>query len=226
MGRPGSGKSLYMLWILEQFVKAGRKVASNIELTPECPFIDKVALLDDPEEEYPVFREECNGKPYRAFWHYLGPGWAIVIDEADNYFDCTDHGKMAKDVRLYFKQHRKLKHDVVLGVQCVDNLYVRIRRMVQSWIVCEYTRSTAGFVEKHFPLSWSRFIRGEYCDQALRQLVNAGHFWYHEAQRMFSWYRTEQIVGTTAHYAEWMNNHNGKETHDEGPQAHANYQPT
>jgi len=200
-GLPGSGKSLYLLWVIWQAVRSGRPVATNIELTPNCPFSDDVILLDD-SSEYPVFVQR--GKETRAFWHFMPPGVLYVIDEADNYFDSMDFTRLheaGNDVRLYFKQHRKRGDDLVLAVQNLDNLWARIRRMVQSWVICDWNyRSRPLF--KYFPIRWSKFVREEYGHESMREgtFLSAGFFSYREAQELFGWYRTEQLIGDIASY--------------------------
>ena len=207
LGLPGSGKTLYMLWLMQQYVNSGRLVASNIRLTDRCPFKNAVALLDDDEGKFPVCTEGDKKKKesYRAWWHYLGPNWVIFIDEADTYFDSSDYRDLQRDVRIYFKQHRKLRHDIILSVQNVDNLYVRVRRMVQAWVLCDFNRRSSRLMQ-WLPGDWSRFLRAEYGTPQLRDdsLLGTGYFWMNEARQMFSWYDTEQLLGSTNHYAEWL----------------------
>lgn len=207
-GLPGSGKTLFALWTIGQAVQRGRPVATNIRLNPECPFYNDVVLLDDDEGQYPVCRMPDEGMgPYKAFWHYLDSfchGWYIVIDEADNVWDSSPNTKYSNDARLYFKQHRKLGHDLLLIVQDVNNLWVRIRRMVQSFVVCEYTRRSDR-ITRFLPVSWSSFIRGEFSSPQMTpdSLIGGGRFWYDEGKEMFGWYDTDQLLGSTAHYAQW-----------------------
>jgi hypothetical protein len=213
LGKPGSGKTLYMLWLMGQYLAAGRPVATNIRLTKACPFYNRVAMLDDDEAKWPVFQEPDKDRdiPYRAFWHYLNPNglagpWAIFVDEADNYWDSSEFGRLnvAKDVRLYHKQHRKLKHDIIYSVQNLDNLYVRVRRMVQSFVVCEYTRRSSRLY-KYLPSWCQKFCRAEFTSEQFgpKTLVGNGSFTWWEAKKMFTWYTTEQLIGDTSFYADW-----------------------
>lgn len=227
LGLPGSGKSLYMLWLMGQYVTQGAQVATNMILTPSCPFQKHVVQLDGPPftdvkanggetfqvSQYPVFQmpiEHWEDKrkttiyPYKAFWHYMPPQWVYFIDEADNYFDSMDFTALKNvgdDCRLYYKQHRKREDVLILSVQNLDNIWNRIRRMVQKFIVCENTRRSMRIMS-YLPISWSRFVRAEYGHESLREesLLGSGYFSYSEAQRMFSWYRTDQLVGGAWRY--------------------------
>lgn len=198
-GKPGDGKTLYAVWQLAVAACAGRPCATNIRLTPEHPGYDRICLLDDDEGKCPVYE----GKPpnHRAFWHYLPPGTFVVIDEADWYFDCTDHSAMARDVRQYLKQHRKRGDDIVFIVQNVQNLYVRIRRLAAKFIVAEWNYRTER-IWRWFPITWSRFLRSEFSSDlfAASTHLGDGHFSYGEAQRLFTWYRTDQLIGDTHFY--------------------------
>lgn len=209
-GDPGNGKGVFAMWLLEQAVASGRAVYSNIRLNDECPFSDRVALLDDDADEWPVYRGKPagNGKPaskdYSAFWHYAQRDSVIVIDEADLYFDCKDQDAMGKDIRKYLKEHRKRRHDVIFIVQRVENLYVRIRRLAQRFIVCEWTwrslrmlQMMAGLIGEQAAMRLSRFVRVEFASEEFSPMsyMTDGAISYKDAQRYFGWYDTEQILG-------------------------------
>lgn len=220
VGLPGSGKTLGALWQMEQWVRAGCTVATNIRLTEYCPYFDDVFLLDDDAGECPVFelpkfakvdgsRFPVQTRKYRAWWHYMPPGVKYVIDEADNYFDSMDFAKlaeMADDARLYFKQHRKRGDDIVWITQNPENLWNRIRRMTQSFWLCEHNWRSRPLFQSFFPITWSSFMRTEFAkdDFSERSRVREGYFSYGEAQRMFRWYATDQIVGGAELY-NWSN---------------------
>lgn len=200
-GQKGSGKTLYALSLLEQAVRAGRPTFTNIRLTAECPYVSRVGWLNDHDSC--VFgNNKVTGK-YEAFWHYLPLGSVVVIDEADNYFDCADHAKMDKDFKNYHKQLRKIGHDLIYIVQKVPNLNVRIRRLTDSFVVCEWNyRSQRVF--RHLPISASRFLRAEFDEFPFRpQNMTAGGYWdYKTGARFFPWYWTKQLTGDTSFYSQ------------------------
>lgn len=204
-GHIGQGKTLYALSLLGQAVEAGRPTFTNIRLVGG-PYADRVGFLDDDEclvcGEHPRDVDKKSGKPrYEAFWHYLPKGSVVVIDEADWYFDCGDFSRMGKDVRQYHKQVRKLGHDLIYIVQHVPNLYVRIRRLVTSFVVCEWNYRTSRLFEK-LPIGWSRFLRSEFsADDFSPRNHTADGFWtYSEGAAFFPWYRTDQMLGDVSFY--------------------------
>lgn len=232
LGKPGHGKSLYLLYCMYHFVRTGWTVATNMELTDACPFAHKVVRLDDgkfpvfqtpePEKQCPLcfgrgtnaFSNQpcpvCQGKgkqpaiPYSAFWHYMPWGVAYVLDELDNLFDSMDFAKLAavsRDARLYWKQHRKRGDVIVYAVQNLDNIWTRIRRMTESFVVCEWNYRSS-WIMSHMPKRWSSFLRAEFSDESFNEqsVVTEGRFWYREATQLFSWYRTSQLVGDPSSY--------------------------
>lgn len=232
-GDPGNGKGIFAMSLVEQFCKARRPLYTNIRLTPQCPYYDQVVLVDDADDdaksEAPVYRgvpphRDRLGKlvpasaDYCAFWHYMLPGSALILDEADTYFDCTDHSVMGRDVRLFLKQHRKLGLDLIFIVQRIENLYIRIRRLTQRFIVCEWNwRSMRMFQRIFAPMAGfltgsessamrlSKFMRSEFSSETLSpsSYLGDGAISYREAQKYFTWYTTEQLLGDTSHL-QWM----------------------
>lgn len=200
-GQKGSGKTLYALSLAEQAVRAGRPTFTNIKLRPACPFVDRVGWLDD--KTCMVYGTNAEGK-YEAFWHYLPVGSVVIIDEADNYFDCADHGQMGKDFKNYHKQLRKLGHDLIYIVQRVANLNVRIRRLTDSFVGCEWNYNSQR-VFKMLGMShrMSRFLRTEFEDYPFteRGVIGGGYWDYDYGKRFFDWYWTKQLTGDVSFYS-------------------------
>src|SRR5690349_21694467 len=112
-GPVGSGKNVYTMFLMEEAAKSGRPIYTNIELTADCPFADRVARIDDEAGEYPVCRGEPGKPGYLCFWHYVRPGAVVFLDEADVYFWCRENSAFGRDLFVFHKQHRKLKCDLV-----------------------------------------------------------------------------------------------------------------
>jgi hypothetical protein len=204
VGDLGSGKTIKVLPWMESAVRAGRYVATNIQLTEKCWFHDRVALIGS--RDYPVALEddEPAGKyGYRYFWQYVPKGALIVIDEADIWFDSSAWGDFGKACKWYHKMVRKFKHDVVYIVQRSSNLYKRIRDLAGRTILCENTYRTKRIFRYFDRLLgeersrlMSRFIYWEFSDPECRGVCRGeGHFTYEEASRYFGWYDTEQMLG-------------------------------
>jgi hypothetical protein len=219
-GDPGNGKGIKAMQFLEQAHASGRQIYTNIKLRPECPFADDVALLDDPEGKFPVYRGTPAGRDHKgrqqpasedycAFWHYVVPNSVVMLDEADAYFDCSDHSAVGADIRLFHKQHRKLKIDLIYIVQSVENLYIRIRRLTQRFVHVEWNwrsmamfQQMAGVMGVDRTMLWTRFLCGEFgkADLSPKSFLSAGYISYREARdKYFKWYDTEQIIGDTSH---------------------------
>lgn len=214
LGMPGAGKTLSMVEYIGYFLNRGRVVATNIELLPACPYYNYVVKIGTPE--FPIFahpkyegegrnrRQVCG---HRAFWHYMPGDVDYVIDELDNHFDSMDFQRLndaGEDVRLYFKQHEKhglAGDNIIYTVQDLDNLWTRIRRMTQTWVVCENSWRSSPLMQK-LPRSMTKFLRAEFADKNLRpeSLVAEGYLTYKEASKMFGWYKRTQLIGDPAQY--------------------------
>lgn len=210
-GKPRNGKSLWAVDELTRQALSGRPVATNIELTPKCPAYDLVYRLDEPVIEgdklvrlnFPVFQEpdEKRGIKFEACWHHAPRGTLFVIDEADNYWDSSAFGRLVEyEMKSHLKQHAKLGMDYIFIVQKLANLWVRIRRLAQQVIVCEWNYFTEPAFKLFpwlFPITMSKFIREAYADERLGpgDFIEAGHYRYTEAQKIFGWYETSQVLG-------------------------------
>jgi hypothetical protein len=209
-GDIGSGKTLKVMQWMEQAAAAGRFIATNILLREDCPFHDDVALIDTPQ--YPIARDDDEQKsatgevPYNYFWEYIPREALVVIDEADIYFDSSDHGKMKRACKIYHKQLRKFRHDLVYIVQRNSNMYKRIRDLAGRYIYAENTYRTRrifrmldGIVGEKVSQYLSRFNYYEFADPSLdwSQVRGSGHFTYAEASQYFGHFDTEQLLGET-----------------------------
>ena len=203
-GDLGSGKTLQMMQWIQAEVLKDRPVYSNIELLPACPFYDKVARLDHPDGSCPILEGDRPKRGvvsvgYRAWWNYVLPGSFVVIDEADLWFDAAEHGELGHDVRGFHKMLRKVDLDVVYIVQSVSNLYVRLRRLAQRFIICEWNyRVMRAF--RWLPIRMSSFFRSEFVDEALVDERDTVRIPYGEAVQYFGWFRTKQLMGNLKMY--------------------------
>jgi Zonular occludens toxin (Zot) len=214
IGDVGSGKTLKVSPWMEQAVASGRPVFSSIELTEQCPFREKVALIGT--DAWPIARtparhervcKERQWVPSRRpmfFWEYVPDGALVIVDEAQLYFNSNDWKRIGEECEWYHTQHRKFGHDVIYITQRIGNLYNRIRDLCGRYILAEHNYRTArvfGYVEallgRQAALNMSRFFYYEYIDPALspKALKGEGHFTYAEAKRFFGWYNTKQVLG-------------------------------
>lgn len=195
-GSIGSGKTLYVMSLLEMAVLSGRPVYTNIDILPACPVYGRVARIDDVAGEWPVSRETPGPRGFRYFWEYLPEGAIIFIDEPDVLFWCRKRSQAEHDLFVYHKQSRKYQQDLYYVLQRPSNLDLSIRSMVQKWVYCEWNYRSSSLISR-LPISWSRFLRAEYSSPDWREaeLIGTGYFTYAEGSRFFGWYRTRQTYG-------------------------------
>lgn len=207
-GLSGQGKSLYLAWLIWRYWQAGQMIFTNVDLTQEHPAYDSVYALDyvEPstgEIQYPVYDPESG----QAFWDCVPAGACIIIDEVDEYFDSADFNKLTKAGRglspkTYWKQRRKFRHRVILSAQSPENVYVRIRRQCHEWIWCFRDGPDTGIGDVGLwwhlvPETFYRYRRHYYSHWRMseRDLIKRASFSNAEATSLFSWYRTDQVVG-------------------------------
>lgn len=203
VGDPGMGKGIMACEFMEQAWLAGRPVVTNIDLLPACPFYDEAVKVGTPD--FPIYDERSG----LGFWDFIIPyglkGAVCVFDEADVFFDCSDHSKMGKAVNVALKHHRKLKLDILLVVQNLSNLYVRIRRLCNIVWAAEWTYRTApGFqyIGEIIGQEWAKrltsFRRFQFQDISLRDPVGVTKMSYSAVKAKYfdnPWYDTDQLVG-------------------------------
>ncbi len=195
-GMPGSGKGLHAIMAMEQALMRRRKVVTNIKLSKACPWRKYVGFLSN--------RDVWDGK--EGFWSRVPNEHFIVIDEADNFFD-ADWGRMASDKfgsddpdvvtpRTYFKQHRHYFHDLLLVTQCIDNLWIRIKRVATQHLYCEWSFRTTP-LHRDIPIGWTKFHYITHVGVQLKPdaVISQGFQRYSVMQRYFDYYESDQIIG-------------------------------
>jgi len=187
-GGLGGGKTLFAVEQMARLRRAGCPVVSNIRVT-----IPGVELLEE------VVRYDHKGHVVGGFWEDEArwKGYAIVIDEADYFFDTMDWGKFGPSFNRWLKSVRKNRQEVVLITQCFENLHVRIRRLAQRFILCDNTsRSNWLIRDGWLPMWLSRFYRVEFSANTLKESDVVQERWLSRAaaRRLFGMYDTEQRV--------------------------------
>lgn len=198
-GLPGGGKSLYAIWLMAQLDKRGKRVATNISITPKHPAYSRVFEIGS--EKYPIVG---NGKAFFSYFPRDKRGISGVnyfIDEADIELDSNAWKEMPDQLRLYFKQHRKVGDNVFLITQNPMWLYNRARDLVQEFIWCSrdssVTPGATRLLMRLIPESMLRFRRMSFShiDMKPSTFIREGYFTTKEAEQYFQWYRTEQLLG-------------------------------
>jgi hypothetical protein len=205
VGGLGHGKGIFSCEIMEQAAATGRRIVTNMELTEHCPFYRKSVLIGT--KEWPLM------SPSLSIWDYapeLLRGAFILIDEADIDFDCADHKSFEKGAKAWLKHTRKLGQDVVFVLQDINNLNVRIRRLINIVWACEWTwRSEPGwqmlgrlpFMTRERAKQLTRFRRYQFNSWTCNPKSMVGcvteRYGYIAAKYFKNpWYRTDQIIGS------------------------------
>jgi hypothetical protein len=202
-GKTGSGKSLYAMWLMNELSQAGKRVCTNMELTPKHPSYSKIVRIGT--DEYPVLDED------RAFFSYFkrdkhGHTYMnFFIDEADVDLDCTDSVGLTKQlpqIRSYFKQHRKRRDNIWLIVQNPNWLYNRIRDIAHEFVWCTMDGDTSWngnpLLKYVIPRAFWQYRRQSFSELDMRpdSFLRSGSITFREGEKLYDWYRTEQIIGS------------------------------
>lgn len=189
---------------MEQAWLAKRPVVTNIKLLEGCPFYNDA--IEVGTDEFPIWD---NAKQV-GFWDFIRPyrleGACLVFDEADVFFDCTDHSQFGKACHVALKHHRKLGLDLLFIVQNVSNLYVRIRRLTNIVWGAEWTwksapgyQDIARFTGERFAKNLTKFRRWQFQDISMGRPVSVHDIPYREVAAKYfvdpPWYDTDQLIG-------------------------------
>ena len=116
VGKPGTGKTYYLVKLARKFILSGRDVYSNF-------FINRKKLIEDYEQSRiyklkKLFSERILKKPFLSeygriiFWVKLDDflnirGGEILIDECQIYFNSRKWKDLPERLQYKFQQHRK-----------------------------------------------------------------------------------------------------------------------
>lgn len=195
VGGLGSGKSLSCMEMMERTVVRRRRIATNIALKEACWFQKNVVYFDEPK---------INGK---WFFNYFGPGWTYFIDEASLWWDAQDWASVKPEVRAYPKMVRKRGDELVLIDQSLDNIYSRIRKLVQYVVFCDNVMRSSpwarfvgsllpGFIRSDF----SCFVRVYFSGWKMlpASITHSEVIPERSLRRFYDWYDTTQILGMSS----------------------------
>lgn len=131
-------------------------------------------------------------------------GVEIYLDEADYLFDCSEHQNIAKEYKAWLKFHRKKSQRIIFVVQNLKNLWVRIRRMSQTFQLCWHDYKMPHWLWTILPQSASRWWCTEFAsEEMLTRWMNGGgkgckplregYEWFNQGREVFGWYNTKQL---------------------------------
>jgi len=132
-GKPGSGKSYFLVRMAKYYLERGVNVYSNIK-------INEKQLNLKPFK--PLFRKplklgECYFWQSLADFRYIHDG-IVLLDEAGAYFEPREWAKFSLEDRVKFQQHRKQKLDILLSVQNFARVDAIIRQLTNTVYECRH----------------------------------------------------------------------------------------
>lgn len=121
-GEPGKGKSLQAVRMMITDIRRGKKIATNIALTPKFATAAKKIR---PDTNVMIIQDE----EISEFWKHVPAGYNIYVDEAHLIWLSTDWNSNRKGQLVsYFSQFRKFGDDITLLAQNYENLDKFIRQ--------------------------------------------------------------------------------------------------
>jgi hypothetical protein len=123
-GRPGRGKSYYMVKLAKRFLEKGIDVYSLI-------------LINEKNLRLKPRRGKKLGRLF--YWssledfQFINDG-IVLLDEAGSFFEAREWAKFSLEDRVKFQQHRKMELDIYLGVQSFSRIDTAIRQLTAEVI--------------------------------------------------------------------------------------------
>jgi len=116
-GRPGQGKSIYLVHKIVEFLKQGHDVYTNVTLTGAIPnrFRDQLHNIEKLDDLLDVRR----GK--------------VVLDEVQLYFNSRQWDKLDIKFQYFLQQHRKRGIDILGATQSIKRVDVVFRQLVHIY---------------------------------------------------------------------------------------------
>jgi len=124
-GRPGMGKSVWLVAQIDRYLRAGYVVYSNIE----CKIPEKL------QKNFVYFSDFQDLIPFRLVEHLEQDkkirGVKIIVDEMQVYLSSRNWDKLDQKFQLLLQQHRKRGIDILRATQSIKRADVVFRELVQ-----------------------------------------------------------------------------------------------
>jgi len=162
-GRPGMGKTVFLVYMILEYLTFGHEVYTNVEIT--LPPSDKRAA----RLHYIHSLEDITG---------LRKG-KIVLDEVQTYLNSRNWDKLDVKFQLLLQQHRKRGLDILGATQSIKRADVVFRELVQRF----YTVRKIISIRLPFTkVAMGAFIIREYdpdsTETSTGQRVRIGYPWF------------------------------------------------
>lgn len=124
-GKPGQGKSVYLVSCIDRYLRSGYVVYSNIDVKVPKKFKDKFIYFEEMEELLPVrLVSVLENNPQCK-------GIKIILDEMQVYLSSRNWDKLDLKFQLLLQQHRKRGIDIVGATQSIKRADVVFRELIQ-----------------------------------------------------------------------------------------------
>jgi len=114
-GRPGTGKTVFLVYKIERYLKYGYTVYTNIDLNTDLLSPDELTRLHHIDSLDDIINVR-SGK--------------IVLDEVQTYLNSRNWDKLDIRFQLLLQQHRKRGLDIIGATQSVKRADVVFRELV------------------------------------------------------------------------------------------------
>jgi hypothetical protein len=124
-GRPGMGKSVWLVGQVDRFLRANYVVYSNIEVKVPDKYSSRYNYFSDFSDLIPVRLVEHLDKDSKV------KGIKIILDEMQVYLSSRNWDKLDQKFQLLLQQHRKRGIDIIGATQSIKRADVVFRELVQ-----------------------------------------------------------------------------------------------
>jgi len=187
-GRPGQGKSVWAVSLIDRYLRAGYFVYSNIEVKVPEKYKDRFQLYVEFSDLLParlntILVEQPNVR-----------GIKIIMDEMQVYLSSRNWDKLDLKFQLLLQQHRKRGIDIVGVTQSIKRADVVFRELVQVFYRI-HKIVTFRLLNKGFGFFWMREYDPDSIESQSRKYEPMGWPWLFFADPyLMSMYDTTQEV--------------------------------
>lgn len=133
-GRPGSGKTYFMIRLCKYYLEHGRDVFINVKVN------EKFLHLKSKKNLF----GHTNGLGNLYYWNRLAQfrkvhTGIILMDEAGAYFNSRKWSQVDEEDLVKFQQHRKHGLDIIYSAQNLDFVDKIIRQLTNFVYICHKT---------------------------------------------------------------------------------------
>jgi len=128
IGRPGEGKTIYLVHLIMTYLRQGYDVYSNVSIQ----FPEKSKLKHRFKEIHSIDEIlDIRSEIQRGIFNKAGA--KIVLDELQVYLNSRNWDRLPEDFQLLLQQHRKRGIDIIGATQSIRRADVVFRELIQKF---------------------------------------------------------------------------------------------